>query len=48
MNEVKHPKKPLIYYYIIAMLIVFLLNSLALPYLYHKRFQSTRPARGVT
>ena len=34
MNEVKSPnKKPLIYYYIIAMVLVFLFNSLALPYI---------------
>ena len=33
MNEVKSPnKKPLIYYYIAAVLVVFLFNSLALPY----------------
>ena len=40
MNEVKHPKKPLIYYYIIAMLIVFLLNSLALPYIAKRSIQT--------
>ena len=33
MNEVKSPKKPLIYYYIIAMVLVFLFNSMALPYI---------------
>ena len=34
MNEVKSPnKKPLLYYYIIAMVLVFLFNSLALPYI---------------
>ena len=31
MNEVKNPKKPLLYYYGIVLLIVFLFNSLALP-----------------
>ena len=33
MNEVKSPKKPLIYYYIIVMVLVFLFNSMALPYI---------------
>jgi len=31
MNEVKKPKKPLLYYYCIVMLIVFLFNTLAMP-----------------
>ena len=31
MQEVKTPKKPLIYYYIIAMLVIFLLNALLVP-----------------
>lgn len=31
MNEVKRPKKPLIYYYGIILLILFLFNLLALP-----------------
>lgn len=33
MNEVKSPKKPLIFYYAIAMLIVFLFNSMLLPWI---------------
>ena len=33
MNEVKMPKKPLIYYYAIAMIILFLFNALAMPYI---------------
>ena len=33
MNEIKSPKKPLIFYYLIAMLVVFLFNSLAIPYI---------------
>ncbi len=33
MNEVKSPKKPLIFYYAIAMLILFLFNSLLLPWI---------------
>ena len=33
MNEVKSPKKPLIYYYIIAMLVVFLFNALLMPWI---------------
>lgn len=28
MNEVKTPKKPLIYYYVIAMLVLLLINFL--------------------
>jgi len=33
MNEVKRPKRPLIFYYIVTLLIVFLFNSLAMPWL---------------
>ena len=33
MKEVKPPKKPLIFYYAVAMLAVILLNSLAVPWL---------------
>ena len=33
MNEVKSPKKPLLYYYLIALLIVMLFNLLAMPWL---------------
>ena len=33
MNEVKSPKKPLIYYYVVVMLILMLLNFLAMPWL---------------
>ncbi len=33
MNEVKQPKKPLIYYYGIVMLILVLLNFIAFPYI---------------
>ena len=33
MNEVKHPKKPLIYYYSIALLVLMLINFLAVPWL---------------
>lgn len=33
MNEVKTPKKPLIYYYIVALLAVMLFNFLAMPWL---------------
>ncbi len=37
MNEVKSPKKPLIYYYIIAMLVVFLFNALLMPWIAKKQ-----------
>lgn len=33
MNEVKKPNKPLLYYYVVAMIVVFLFNSLAMPWL---------------
>ena len=33
MNEVKSPKKPLLYYYMIAVLVVLLFNLLAMPWL---------------
>jgi len=36
MNEVKKPKKPLIFYYVIAMLIVMLFNTLLLPWMAKK------------
>lgn len=31
MNEVKSPKKPLLYYYFVAMLLVMLFNFIAMP-----------------
>ena len=33
MNEVKSPKKPLLYYYFVAMLIVMLFNFIAMPWI---------------
>ena len=33
MNEIKPPKKPLIYYYGIVMLVLMLFNLFAMPYL---------------
>ena len=33
MNEVKSPKKPLIYYYMIVVLLVLLFNLLPMPWL---------------
>ena len=33
MNEVKRPKKPLIFYYAIVMLVIILFNSLAMPWI---------------
>ncbi len=33
MNEVKRPKKPLIFYYSIAMLVIFLFNFFAMPWI---------------
>ena len=37
MKEVKSPKKPLIFYYIIAILVVFLFNAIVTPLLNHAR-----------
>ena len=31
MDEIKSPKKPLIYYYLIVVLIIFLFNALLMP-----------------
>lgn len=31
MNEVKSPKKPLLYYYFVVMLLVMLFNFIAMP-----------------
>lgn len=39
MNEVKKPKKPLIYYYVVAMLILMALNFIALPWITQHRVQ---------
>ena len=33
MNEIKTPKKPLIYYYLVAMLVLLLFNFLAMPWM---------------
>jgi len=33
MNEVKHPKKPLIFYYGIVLLVIFLFNFIAMPWI---------------
>ena len=33
MNEVKFPKKPLLYYYLVAMMIVVLFNLIAMPWI---------------
>ena len=40
MNEVKTPKKPLIYYYIIAMALLLLFQFLAMPLLSQARIQT--------
>ena len=39
MNEVKNPKKPLIFYYFIVLVLVMLLNLLAMPWLSEHRIQ---------
>ena len=39
MNEVKNPKKPLLYYYIIVLMALMLFNMLAMPWLAEHRIQ---------
>ena len=39
MNEVKTPKKPLIYYYVIVMLVLLLFNFLAMPWISQRQVQ---------
>ena len=39
MNEVKTPKKPLIYYYVIVMLVLLLFNFLAMPWISQSQIQ---------
>lgn len=39
MNEVKKPKKPLIYYYCIVISLVVLFNALAMPWIMERRIQ---------
>ena len=39
MNEVKSPKKPLIYYYFVVMLVVMLFNLLTMPWLMEHQIQ---------
>lgn len=39
MNEVKKPKKPLIYYYVIVLLILLLFNFLAMPWIMEGQIQ---------
>ena len=39
MNEVKQPKKPLIFYYLVVMLVLVLFNFLAMPWLMERQIQ---------
>ena len=39
MKEVKQPKKPLAYFYVIVLIAVFLINALLLPRIAHQRIQ---------
>ena len=39
MNEVKRPKKPLIFYYAIALIILLVLNLFTVPWLAHRQVQ---------
>ena len=47
MKEVKSPKKPLIYYYGIAILIIFLFNMIVSPLLMQKGWQRGNERRKV-
>ena len=39
MNEVKKPQKPLIFYYMVVMIVLMLFNSLAMPWLMERQIQ---------
>ena len=39
MQEVKKPKKPLIFYYVVVVLILFLSNFLAMPWIARRQIQ---------
>jgi len=39
MNEVKKPKKPLIFYYVVALVVLTLFNSLAMPWFLQRRIK---------
>ncbi|MGN1030595.1 MAG: ATP-dependent zinc metalloprotease FtsH [Butyricicoccaceae bacterium] len=39
MNEVKSPKKPLAFYYLIVLVVVFLLNALVMPYFMQRQIE---------
>src|SRR5699024_7350231 len=39
MNEVKTPKKPLIYYYVIVLLVLMLFNFLAMPWMAQRQIR---------
>ena len=41
MNEVKKPKKPLIYYYFIVSLIIILFNLLLMPMMLERQIRET-------
>ena len=41
MNEVKSPKKPMLYYYAMALLVLLLINFLAVPWLSGRSRRST-------
>ena len=40
MNEVKQPKKPLIFYYVIVLLVMWLLNTLLFPKLMKRQIEN--------
>ncbi|MGI6012079.1 MAG: ATP-dependent zinc metalloprotease FtsH [Ruminococcus sp.] len=48
MNEVKQPKKPLIYYYTIVMIVLLLFNILALPWLSQRQIKEVDYSTFIT
>ena len=40
MNEVKEPKKPIIFYYMIVMVVLLLFNALTMPWLLERKIQN--------
>lgn len=48
MNEVKKPRKPLIYYYVIVLLVLMLFNFVAMPWLLERQVQEVDYGTFVT
>ena len=48
MNEVKSPKKPLVYYYAIVILVILALNFLAVPWLSQRQVKDRKNTGKLT